>query len=134
MFHVKHPEEILHKVIVQYLQLGLPRGWIFWCTPNQRGTRKAWEVKLLSGLGVRAGIPDLFVAGEGKVIGMEIKAPVGTLKSGDKSKAKPKLSDAQISTIGELAEAGIPTVIVRSVDEAIEALKALGVPLNGRTM
>ena len=106
---------------------------MYWHTPNGGGRSKA-EGGILKALGTRAGIPDLFVAGEGKVIGMEIKAPVGTLKSGDKSKAKPKLSDAQISTIGALAEAGIPTVIVRSVDEAIEALKALGVPLNGRTM
>ncbi len=128
---MKRPEEALHRVIVQYLRFGLPKEWVFWATPNQRGTRKAWEVKLLSGLGVRAGIPDLFVAGEGKVIGIEIKAPVGTLKSGSKSRAKPNLSQAQKDTIGALAEAGIPTIVVRSLDEAVEALRALGVPMKG---
>lgn len=131
---MKRPEEVLHRVIVQYLQLGLPDGWMFWATPNQRGTRKAWELAILKGLGVRAGIPDLFIAGDGRVIGMEIKAPPGTLKSGGKSQAKPKLSPAQIDTIGALGKAGIPTLVVRDLNEAIEALKALGVPVRGRAL
>lgn len=130
----RRPEEHLHRLIVQYLNLSLPHPWIFFHVPNQRGTRKAWEVKLLNGLGVRAGVPDLFLAGEGKVIGLEIKAPAASLKNGDKSQAKPRLSDAQKDTIGALAEAGIPTIVVRSLDEATEALKAMGVPLTGRTL
>jgi len=118
----KRPEERIHRMVVQYLQLMLPKPYIFWSTPNQRGTRKAWEVSLLKGLGVRAGIPDLFVAGPGKVIALEVKAEKG------------KLSPVQKSTIGALAEAGIPTIVVRSIEEAEEALKALGVPLKGRAM
>ena len=115
-------EETIHRAIAAHLRLRLAPPWLFWSTPNQRGTRKGWEQAILAALGVRPGMPDLFLAGEGRVIGVEVKAPKGTL------------SPAQKDTIAALAAAGIPTLIVRSVDEAEAALKAMGVPLRGKVL
>ena len=132
---MKRPEEALHRAIVQHLRLRLEPPWMFWCTPNQRGTCKAWEQAMLKAMGVRAGIPDLFVLGPGPtLVGLEIKAPSATLKSGEKSKAKPSISDAQKSTIGALCACGVPTIIVRDVDDAVAALSTLGAKFRGRVM
>jgi len=130
---VRRPEEQLQRALVQHLRLRLEPPWIFWATANQRGTRKAWEQAILVALGVRAGIPDLFVLGPNRVlIGLECKAPAETLKSGEKSKAKPNISPAQQATIGALATCGVPTIIVRDVDDAVAALSTLGATFRGR--
>lgn len=130
---MRRPEEALQRSLVQHLRMRLEPPWMFWATPNQRGTRKAWEQAILAGLGVRAGIPDLFVLGPGPIlVGLEIKAPPAMLKSGEKSKAKPAISDAQKSTIGALCACSVPTIIVRDVDDAIAALSTLGAKFRGR--
>jgi hypothetical protein len=118
---MKRPEEATHRAIASALAVCLPKPWLYWHTPNGAKRSKA-EGGILKALGTRPGIPDLFVAGEGRVIALEVKA------------AKGRLSPAQRDTIGSLAEAGIPTIMVRSIDEAIDALKALGVPLKGRSL
>ena len=68
------------------------------------------------------------------VIAIELKAPPKPTKSGKPSKAKANLSDAQRDVIGALGQCGIPTLIVRDLNEAIDALKALGVPLKGKAL
>lgn len=130
---MQRPEAALHRAIVQHLMLRLPKPWLFWHTPNQ-GERPTQRIHgLRKAMGVRAGIPDLFIAGEGRMIGVELKAPPAQLKRGP-SKAKPRLSEAQADTIAALAEAGIPTLVVRSWEELETALKAMGVPVKGRSL
>lgn len=118
---MKRPEEITHRAIVAHLRFRLPAPWLFWHTPNGGGRSKA-EGGVLKALGTRAGIPDLFVAGEGRIIAIEVKAPKGAL------------TPTQISTIGELARAGIPTIVAKNWDDVEAALRGLGVPLTGRTV
>ena len=133
---MRRPEEIVQRTLCDHLRLRLMPPWIFWATPNQRGTRKVYEAQILKALGVRAGIPDLFILGPGsKLIGIECKSPPRALKSrARKSTAKARLSEAQEHTIGELAGLGVPTLIARNVDETIAALAALGVPFRGRVV
>lgn len=133
---MRRPEEIVQRALCDHLRLRLQPPWIFWATPNQRGTRKVYEAQILKTLGVRAGIPDLFVLGpNSKLIGVECKAPPRQPKDRARiSRAKPRLSEAQVDTIGALGALGVPTIIVRDVDEAIRALTALGAPFRGRVM
>jgi hypothetical protein len=78
-------------------------------------------------------MPDLFVLGPSRaLVAMELKAPPKPLKSGQPSKAKPRLSPEQRDVIAALGECGVPTLVVRDLDEAVKALTALGVPLKGR--
>ena len=118
---MKRSEEDIHRAIVAHLRFRLPKPWLFWHTPNG-GARSKAEGGILKALGTLAGTPDLFVAGEGRIIAIEVKAPKGAL------------SPAQLSTIGALAHAGIPTIIARSWDDVESALRGLGVPLTGRTL
>lgn len=149
MKQIKRSEEKLHRALVTHLRARLPAPWLVMHVPNGGGRSKA-EAGILKAMGVLAGFPDLLVigprfapltiAGEHvsaltpSVIAIEVKAPPKMLKSGKQSTAKPAVSDAQRDVIVALGECGIPTLIVRDLDEAIEALKNLGVPLKGRLL
>lgn len=130
---MKRPEEVLHRSLAAYLAACLPRPWLFWHTPNGGGRSKA-EAGILKALGTRAGMPDLFVLGpNSRLIALEVKAPPRRLRDGTKSRTAPAVSDAQRDVIAALGEIGVPTIIVRDLDEAIAALLRMGVPLTGRT-
>lgn len=133
------PEDKLHRAIVKALRsplTGLEPPWMLWHTPNsgmRRAQNPAAYGAYMQAMGLVSGIPDLFVLGPGPVlIGLEVKAPPTTLKSGAKSKAKPNLSDAQKTTIGALCACGVPTIVVRDVDDAVAALSSLGAKFLGR--
>lgn len=131
---MKRPEEVLQRAIVQHLEQRLMPPWLFWATPNQRGTRSVVEQQILKALGVRAGIPDIFVLGPGSLlIGLEVKAPPKQGKRGA-SKAKPVLNDAQKAMFPRLAGLGVPVIVARDVDDAVAALSSLGAPFRGRAM
>lgn len=149
---MKRAEESLQRQLVAYLRATLPKPWLVFAIPNGGGRSKA-EAGILKATGVLAGVPDLLVVGPRsmadhtilvtpfgrvetwpQVIALELKAPPKMLQSGKTSKAKPSVSEAQRDVIAELGECGIPTLIVRDLDEAVEALKNLGVPLRGRMM
>lgn len=131
---MNRPEETLQRAIVKHLELRLEPPWMFWATPNQRGTRSIVEAQILKTLGVRAGIPDIFVLGPGSVlIGLEVKAPPKRTKRGV-SKAQPILNDAQKVMFPRLAGLGVPVIVVRDVDDAIAALSSLGAKFRGRAI
>lgn len=144
---MRRPEESLQRALVAHLRARLPAPWLVLHVPNGGGRSKA-EAGILKAMGVLAGVPDLLVIGCGRtardrngvqwpaprVIALELKAPPKMLKSGKPSQAKPAVSDAQRDVIAALGKCGIPTLIVRDLDEAIEALARLGVPLKGRAM
>jgi hypothetical protein len=130
---MQRPEEVLQRALVQHLRLRLEPPWMFWANTNQRGTRKAWEQQILVSLGLKAGIPDLFVLGPDRLlIGIECKAPATKLKSGAKSKAKPRFTASQEEVLPQLAALGVPTIVARDIDDAIAALSSLGAKFRGR--
>ena len=148
---MRRPEEALHRVCVAYLQAALPKPWLVWHTPNGGGRSKA-EAGILKAMGVVAGMPDLFVCGpdhireetspgvEGaryaypKLIAIEFKAPPKPLRGGGVSKAKPRLSPAQQARQADLGSCGVPYLVIDDMADMVQALKALGVPLRGRTI
>jgi len=136
---VNRPEEALQRQLVAFLRLALPPPWMVFHIPNGGGRSKA-EAGVLKAMGVLAGMPDLILCGHhdgpvlggpgiaAKVIAIELKAPP---KPG--SKAKPRVSDAQKSVIEQLGACGIPTLVCNDFDQAVAALRSLGVPLRGQT-
>jgi len=114
------PEEDLQRAVVAFLAAVLPADAVCWATPNQRGTRKRWEMGVLKALGVRAGVPDLFVLYDGQLIGIELKA------------AKGRLSEAQTAFQATMVRAGAVVAVCRSVDAVADALAYADVPLKGR--
>ena len=71
--------------------------------------------------GVVAGIPDIFVYSKGQLIGLELKTIVG------------RQSDSQKVIEKRIVESGGTYHLVRSVQEAEEALRADGVDLKVRS-
>jgi hypothetical protein len=128
---MKRPEENLQRAIVAHLKARLLKPWIFWATPNGGGRSKA-EAGMLKATGVKAGIPDLFILGpDRKLIAIELKAPPVSLKGGRLSEAKPRISDDQRATINDLGACGVPTLIIRDLDQCMNALGWMGVPIAG---
>lgn len=124
-------EDGLQKTVVTFLARMLPTAAVAWATPNG-GSRHRLEAVKLKATGSLAGIPDLFVFYEGKLIGLELKRPPKLLTSGKVSKAKPVVSDAQTDVHARLNRAGAQCFVCRSVGEVEAALKLCGVPLGRR--
>lgn len=144
---MKRPEEALHRAGVAYLRDALPSPWIVFHVPNGGGRSKA-EAGILKAMGVLAGMPDLFVLGPGsevahaagatplrpRLIAIEFKAPPKRLRTGGPSKAKPRLSPAQTARQIDLGACGVPYLVIDDLADLVQSLKALGVPLRGRSM
>lgn len=150
---MNRPEEALHKACVAYLRAALPKPWLCWHSANGGGRSKA-EAGILKAMGVVAGMPDLFVMGPGferaafqlmpgvgydprsfpHLIAIEFKAPPKRLRAGGVSKARPRLSPAQIARQADLGACGVPYLVIDDMAEMVQALRALGVPLRGRAI
>ena len=135
---MNRPEEQLHRACVAYLRAALPKPWIVWHTPNGGGRSKA-EAGILKAMGVLAGMPDLFVMGPNAmtlpyVIAIEFKAPPKRLRAGGVSKARPRLSPAQMARQADLGACGVPYLVIDDMAEMVQALRALGVPLRARAI
>ena len=138
------PEQALHIALVTALlgplmgngernrALGLlPPPWMVWHTPNGGG-RSLIEASIFKGMGVRAGMPDLFVLGPCPyLIAIELKRPPAWLKSGKRSQAAPRVSPDQRKLIAALSACGVETIVASDIDDALQTLAARGVPLRG---
>jgi hypothetical protein len=115
---VRRPEEQLHRSVAQLLRTAAPE-LLWWSTPNQRGTRKRWEMGVLYALGVKSGVPDICIVLPGGQLGcIELKAKGGAL------------TDSQKAFGQHLKMSGGLWACCRSLDEVIITLEAWGVPLR----
>jgi len=98
--------------LVQYLTI---RGIPHFRVPNETYT-KSWNQKRLNkALGVKSGVPDLFVIYKNRMKAVELKRKKGGVTS-----------DAQKEWIGILNEAGIPAKVCKGSDEAIAFIEGDG--------
>jgi hypothetical protein len=143
---MNRPEEALQIACVAWLEATLPPPWKCWHTPNG-GFRTKVEAAKFQKMGVRPGMPDLFVmgpyvAGYGiggditgpRLIAIEFKAPPKRLRSGGLSKASPRLSPAQRARQADLGACGVPYLVIDDIADMIQSLRALGVPLRARVL
>lgn len=129
------PEETFRKTaVVPWLTVSVLAPAVWWATANEKGTRSTFEQQLLVSLGLKEGIPDIFVLHAGRLLGIELKRPPARLKSGAMSRAKMNLSDGQIKMHAALRAAGA-VVTTANTMEAIELfLRCHGVPLRASVM
>lgn len=93
-------------------------GDYLFAVPNG-GQRSGLEAKRLKGLGVRAGIPDLFLdlaRGGGHGLRIELKRPTSTFKT--KREAERAISPEQHRRIERLQRAGYVALVCYGWDEA----------------
>ena len=116
---MRRPEELIHRAVVQHLELRKAPGVMF-THPASGGGRSKAEAGIMKALGVRPGWPDLVGvvfdgAGEMRVWGLELKAPQG------------RLTKEQREWIKAVSDAGHYAGWASSVDDAVDLLAEWGV-------
>jgi hypothetical protein len=117
-----HPtEEQIQGAVADYLDRALPDDAVWFHAPNGGHRHPAVAAKL-KWLGVKPGVPDIFIVWRGRSICIELKAHKGTL------------SDAQKAMQQRLILSGaVVFEVARSVDEVEGFLKGVGIPLHATT-
>ncbi len=110
------PEQALQQQVAQYLTYALGGSAWFTCFPSGGGG--LMRGKILRGMGLKAGVPDILILDGGRTLWIELKAKRGYL------------SPVQIETIKAIHHAGGIVDICRSLDEVIAFLELYGVPLK----
>lgn len=113
----RRTEQTLQVSLVRVLSFALTAETAFFHVGNG-GYRTYAEAGIFRAMGVKAGVPDLVFIHAGHAFGLELKSDEG------------QLSIAQRAMQAELREAGMRIETVRSVDEALERLREMGVPLK----
>lgn len=120
---MRTPEADIQRAVVAALRFALP-GAVIHHSPNEHraGGAAARRVQgIRSGMGLHPGWPDLVILDQGRVVFLEVKGPHG------------RLSPAQ-EAFGARAQAeGHGWAVVRSVDEALEAVASAGLVVRART-
>lgn len=106
-------EAQIQRVVCEVLNLWGKPGLEWFAVPNG-GHRNLVEAVNLKRMGVKPGVPDLFLFYKGKPFGLELKAPNG------------RLSKYQDAYLGALCNAGVTVCVAYSVDQATRALKEWG--------
>lgn len=124
-------EDVLHRQVVDFLTVALPERVLWFHTPNG-GLRDPIVAAQLKALGVLPGVLDLaffwseplfYGTGERfipRVAWLELKSGTGTL------------SEDQARFITRALFMGHETGTARTLEEAVNELKRMGVPLRGR--
>lgn len=111
-------EEDEQRTLAQWLDL---HGITWFHVPNQRGTRKRYEMGILWALGVKAGVPDVIILDppprrpEVRGVAIELKRRIGG-----------QLSANQRWWLSRLRELGWIAEAVNGASAAIELLESLG--------
>lgn len=111
-------ESALQSQIVQWLRWSLPRDAVTSCFPSGGGGKVRGA--RLKQMGLKPGMPDLFIFYNGGAYGLEVKT------------AKGRASFDQKACHAELRFAGVKVEVVRSVAETEKALVAWGIRLKSR--
>jgi hypothetical protein len=114
----QRPEQAIQRAVFEHLRMRAAPG-VFAFHPANGCYRKPVEAAIMKGLGVVAGVPDVIVIHEGRVYGLELKAPGG--------RATPK----QLAAIAAMETAGAYTCIAENLDRALEVLERWRI-LRGR--
>ena len=106
--------------VADYLRIVLPDDvvWSHFPAGELRTQKTGGRLKRM---GLRPGVPDYFIAIDGRVLWIELKA------------GNAPLSDAQKLTFPALHRAGQQLAICTSIDEVEEALIRWGVPVRTQT-
>ena len=113
----RHAEDDLQAAVCTFLKWKLPEDAEFWAVPNG-GKRHGKEAARMTRLGTKAGVPDIHLAYAGRLFCMELKSPTG------------ELSLVQVQMISKLLRCGVPTVVVRSLEDVERTLRNWAIPLN----
>jgi hypothetical protein len=114
----RSPEATIQSAVFAHLRArGAPGVFAF--HPANGGYRTRIEAAILKGMGVVAGVPDVFAVHNGRCFALELKAEGG------------RATDKQLACIAALREAGALCAIAEGLDRALACLEGWGL-LRGR--
>ena len=114
----RRPEDIIQRTVFQHIHARGVAGLVAIHVPNG-GLRSRVEAKILSGLGVTAGAPDLLLWHQGRSYALELKAEGG------------RTSEAQVAMLTRLKDAGVLAAVGSGIDNALAILEGWGL-LRGK--
>lgn len=115
----RREEDRIQRTVFQHVSARGVQGIVAFAVPNG-GARPPNEASILVGLGVLAGVPDLFLFCAGRAFALEIKTPTG------------RLSRQQESVQARLRTAGVNVTTAYGLDDALSRLEAWGL-LRGKS-
>jgi hypothetical protein len=114
-----HPEQDIQRALLKHIQQRGVTGLVAIHCPNG-GWRSPIEAKILRGLGVTAGVPDVLLWHDCKSFALELKSEAG------------RTTEAQLEMPNRLSQAGVFTAICHSLDRALAVLESWSL-LRGQT-
>ena len=114
-------EDHLQVTVAVMLSKLLPKDAVFWHTPNG-GSRHMHEAVKLKSMGVKPGIPDIFIYWKTQLYAIELKA------------AKGRVSPEQTDMLDKLWSQGCEFKVCRSKDDVRDACTLWGIPLVDRIL
>jgi hypothetical protein len=109
----QQPEAQIQRAVFQHLRARAAPG-VFAFHPANGGYRKPIEAKILQGLGVRAGVPDIIAIKDGRCYALELKSAGG------------KLSENQERVLIALRDADAMGTHAHGLDQALRILEGWG--------
>jgi hypothetical protein len=107
----RRPEDAIQRALFQHIRLRGVAGLVAIHVPNG-GFRRPIEAKILAGLGVTKGVPDVLLWHDGKSYAIELKSEDG------------KATSSQIEMLNRLGEAGVATAVCHGIDQAVTCLES----------
>ena len=125
----KHPEQRLQQHVAALLHAALDPARVWW-TAIDHSTKDALHAKIKHGMGVKAGLPDIWIVWRARTVDNIIVHPhilCIELKS-----LRGVMSDAQDALSATLWNLGVPVYVCDTLDGVIAALKEHGVPMRAK--
>jgi hypothetical protein len=110
------PEQALQRAVMELLKISL--GGVVWYTHFPAGGGGAMRGKILKGMGLKPGVPDIEIIDGGRAYWLELKAKRG------------RLTAAQHECHTEIRRAGALVAVIKSIDEVLPVLRHWGVALK----
>ena len=111
-------EADIQRGVIQHLRVRAAPGVFFFHCPNG-GWRSRVEASILSGMGVRPGVPDLILIRGSRIYGLELKTLTG------------RLSAKQKQVIEEMRRCGVDVGVAHGLDAALAWMERRGI-LRGK--
>jgi hypothetical protein len=112
-------EQQIQRAVFQNIRARSAPG-VFAFHPANGGYRRPIEAKILHGLGVTSGVPDVIAIKDGRCYALELKRAGG------------RVSEAQLACLAAMQRAGAFTAVAEGLDRALACLEGWGL-LRGRS-
>lgn len=110
------PEQALQRAVGELLNFCL--GGVAWWTHFPAGGGGTMRGRILKGLGLKPGVPDILILDAGRAYWLELKAKRGWV------------NPIQRACHNAIGRAGCPVAVIKDIDQVLPQLKTWGIALK----